>query len=156
MSAWEHKTLNIHRVVLHYKFDNQTRKYNEIAGFIRKEIHDRFKVSWWRGLGFAVLIEDVVIDDHKDELVKYIDDRENAKGTWQWLVTKDSVNKKIIGMHTWASGYLTSVFMETIRYYKGTGEFDIATYKRPKGKLMTILTAMSESRMRVPEFNVTE
>lgn len=59
-------------MILHYKFDNHIKKYEEIAEFIRKEINDNFNVSWWRGLGFAVLIEDVAIDEHKDELVKYI------------------------------------------------------------------------------------
>jgi hypothetical protein len=152
ISAWEHRTLNIHRVVLHYRLSNGTMKHREIDDIVRKEIEGNFKVSWWRGLGFAVLMEDVVIGDHVDELIKYIDDIENPKGTWQWLITKDAINKKIIGMHTWAAGYLTTAFIDAIQYYERKGDYGIETYKRPKGKLMRILTAMSESRMRVPEF----
>jgi len=156
VKVWEHKTLNIHRVVLHYRLGNQTMKYAELAGLVRKEMKDNFKVSWWRGLGFGVLAEDIVIDDDKDELVKLIDDQVNAKGTWQWLITADPVKRRITGMHTWAAGYLTPMFVETARYYKDAGEYDIATYKRPKGKLMNILTAVAGSRMGVEEFHVPE
>lgn len=154
LRVWEHKTFNIHRAILHYRFETECKEYDEIGDLVRKEINDRFKVSWWRGLGYGVVIEELALDGEKDDFLKYIDEKDNPKGTWQWLIIKNTQDKKIIGIHTWALGYLTSIFIETIRYYRHEGYTNIKTYKKPKGKLLKILTTMSESRYRIPEFKI--
>lgn len=154
LNVWEHKTFNIHRAILRYKCMDELLKYDEIGDIVKKEINNKFKIGWWRGFGFGVLIEELKIDKVKDDLLKYIDEKENPKGTWQWLIIKNSKDKNIVGIHTWALGYLTPIFIETINYYKNEGYIDIKLYKKPKGKLLKILTTLSESRYRIPEFKI--
>ena len=54
--VWERKTLNMHRAVLEWTPGGALKSYGEVSGAIRAEVAQRFKVSWWRGMGFGGVI----------------------------------------------------------------------------------------------------
>ena len=93
--------------------------------------------------------------DVNQPLLDYIDERENNKGTWQWLIIKSVKEKQILGVHTWALGYLTPIFRDILKNYKKE-EYQVKTYKKPKDKLLKILTLVSAPRMKISEFNLEE
>jgi len=138
---WEHKTLNIHRVVLEYRPKDRSKKYAESSAFVRSELAQRFKCSWWRGMGFGVVLytdsppEDIAI------CVDDIDGRENPKGTWQWSIFVFSSSRVAIAVHMWANGYLSEVYLQAIKRFESEG-YKMASYKKEKDKLMEFLARL--------------
>jgi len=86
--------LNMHRAVLEWTPGGMPRSYAEITAGIRSEVARRFNVSWWRGMGFGVVI---YLDSPPEGIAACIDDidgRENSRGTWQWSIIVFRQNRR--------------------------------------------------------------
>ena len=82
---WEHKTLNIHRGVLHWRTAERLNGLG-VAERVREQVESRYRVSWWRGFGFGVLIESATAQEQLAGIGEWVDKRANGKGSWQWAV----------------------------------------------------------------------
>jgi hypothetical protein len=145
--VWEHKTLNLHRAVLEWTPSGTPRSYTEITRGVRSEIARRFKVSWWRGLGFGVVIYLNAPPEGIAACVDDIDGRENSRGTWQWSILVLKPSRAAVGVHMWMSGYLSTVYEESLGRFESEG-YRTATCKKEKDKLMQFLTLVHP----LPEF----
>lgn len=145
--VWEHKTLNMHRAVLEWTPHRALRNYGEVSGSIRAEVARRFKVSWWRGMGFGAVVYLPFPPDEMATCVDDIDVRQNSKGTWQWSIFVLKESRAVLGVHMWMSGYLSSVY-ELVLSQCETEGYQVATFKKDKDKLMQFLTSIH----RFPEY----
>ena len=131
--------LNMHRAVLEWTPGGMPRSYAEITAGIRSEVARRFNVSWWRGMGFGVVI---YLDSPPEGIAACIDDidgRENSRGTWQWSIIVFRQNRVAVGVHMWMSGYLSAIYGQTLSRFESEG-YRIATCKKDKDRLMQFLT----------------
>lgn len=136
---WERKTLNIHRGVLHWRPGGNL-TYAEMATEIRRTIKEKFKVSWWRGFGFGVLIEAGTMPSDIASLESSVDARASSKGTWQWTVFACQPAKIAVGVHTWTEGYLSPVFRDLLAGNESQG-WAVGRFKKEKDALMKFLVA---------------
>ena len=151
-SVWEHKTWNVHRGVLCWRPMLEDLTIDELATTVREKVERSFKRSWWRGFGFGVL---VVLDAKPDAfkiIDQFIDTRENAKGTWQWVILVFPKANVAVGVHTWTAGYLSSVFQGLLNAWEATG-FRAESFKKEPDKLMRFLLAAAGPRLRPAEFD---
>lgn len=151
-TIWEHKTLNMHRVVLVWQPEHLPAQYSDIPGIIRGKVEALFKVSWWRGMGFGLVAILPSVPNGIEACVEDIDTRENSKGTWQWSVLFFQKQDAVIGAHMWMQGYLSSTYQQLIQFYESNGN-RVATFKKEKDKLMKFLTSIST--IHLPEYEET-
>jgi len=149
-TVWEHKTLNMHRVVLVWQPQQIPPHYAEIPGIVRAKVGALFKVSWWRGMGFGLLAVLPSVPAGVESCVDDIDTRQNSKGTWQWSILYLSNRHAVIGAHMWMRGYLSGTYHQLIQSYESAGN-KVATFKKEKDKLMKFLS----SAARLPEYTDT-
>src|SRR6266496_3083085 len=137
--VWEHKTFNMHRGVLEWTSGRILKSYGEASGAIRAEVAQRFKVSWWRGMGIGVVI---YLNSPPEGITACLDDidgRENSRGTWQWSIIVFRQSRVAVGVHMWMSGYLSTVYEQTLSRFESEG-YRVASCKKEKDKLMQFLT----------------
>jgi hypothetical protein len=139
--VWEHKTFNIHRAVLEWTPGGTGRTYAEMSPAIRAEVARRLKVSWWRGMGFGIVVHLAAVPQGLEACLDDIDGRANSRGTWQWSVFVLERNRAAIGAHMWMSGYLSVVYNALLQVCELEG-YQIASCKKEKDKLMRFLTAI--------------
>ncbi len=149
-TVWEHKTLNMHRVVLVWQPEQSPSQYSKIPEIVRAKVEALFKVSWWRGMGFGLVAILPSAPNGVKVCVDDIDTRENSKGTWQWSVLHFQEHGAVIGAHMWMQGYLSSTYQQLIQSYESDGN-KVATFKKEKDKLMKFLT----SAVLLPEYDET-
>jgi hypothetical protein len=147
-TVWEHKTLNMHRVVLVWQPEQTPSQYSEISGIVRAKVEALFKVPWWRGMGFGLVAILPAVPGRVELCVDDIDTRNNSKGTWQWSVLFLQQHSAVIGAHMWMQGYLSSTYQQIIQSCEADGN-KVATFKKEKDKLMKFLT----STVRLPEYD---
>ena len=154
-SVWEHKTLNMHRGVLHYRPERRDTTISELNTRVLEMRAAQFRVSWWRGFGFGVLVDIGRMPEDMESIGECIDPIENVKGNWQWIIVICDDPKAVIAMHTWVQGYLTPVYRGLLQHYKTSG-YPVKSLKKEKGKLMRFLTIVGRSRLLPPDFEVDE
>ena len=137
--VWEHKTLNLHRAILEWTPSGMPGSHAEITRGIRTEVAQRFKISWWRGLGFGAVIYLNAPPEGIAACVDDIDGRENPRGTWQWSIIVLRPTRAAVGVHMWISGYLSAVYEQILARFESEG-YRTATCKKEKDKLMQFLT----------------
>jgi hypothetical protein len=137
--VWEHKTLNLHRAVLEWTPANRPTRYAEITAGIRSEVARRFRVSWWRGMGFGAVIYLDAAPADIASCVEDIDGRQNPRGTWQWSIVVFKPLLVAAGVHMWISGYLSDVYERILGRLESDG-FRITSCKKDKDMLMKFLT----------------
>lgn len=137
---WEHKTLNIHRAIIHSSNTDQT--YPEISMSVRNKIDEKFKVSWWRGFGYGAIIDVPTLPNDNETIEDSIDTRDNKNGTWQWIILVCQEPKSIIAVHTWMAGFLTPIYEALISSYRAEG-YEVGSFKKEKDKLMKFITKVS-------------
>jgi hypothetical protein len=150
--VWELKTLNLHRGVLHWRLGASPGSYAELAAEIRRAVRRYFRVSWWRGFGFGVLIESPAIPADISAIEEAIDTRASGLGTWQWTVFACEPQQFAVGVHTWTAGYLSPVYRDVISSFESRG-WTVGSFKKEKDRLMQfLLTVASIKGYRVQEF----
>lgn len=139
--SWEYKTFNIHRGVL-YLCPKFSINYSRFAEEVRQKLLSRYKVSWWRGFAFGVVLEVKSIPDDLQTIIDSIDVRNNKKGTWQWVILICHEQKITIAVHTWMAGLLTPVYQEVLKICKSSG-YEVKNIKKEKDKVMNFLIKIS-------------
>ncbi len=140
-TLWEHKTLNIHRAILHWSPISKL-TYPDISEAVRNKINKKFKVSWWRGFAYGIIIDVPSMPDGIDIIDDSIDTRDNKNGTWQWIVLECLEPKSIVAVHTWMSGFLTPIYESLLSNYRSQG-YEVGDFKKEKDKVMNFLTKVS-------------
>lgn len=138
---WEHKTLNIHRAILQWTPQAKL-PYSAIHEQLRNKISEEYKVSWWRGFGFGVILNVHSIPDRIELIEDTVDIRDNRKGTCQWVIIVCQEPKFVIAVHTWMSTFLTPIYESLIAHYQDQG-YNVADFKKEKDKMMKLLTRLS-------------
>jgi len=141
-NIWEHRTLNLHRGVLHAPAVAST-SWTELAQQVREISQRSFQVRWWRGFGFGVVIETLRLPQDVEHAIEAIDVRANRLGTWQWLIIAASADQAVIGLHTWKEGYLSSVFRALVDYYCRR-EYFVGTFTKEPDRLLQFLLEVGE------------
>ncbi len=149
---WEYKTFNLHRGVLHWLPAGEPAIGSPLAERVREQVEARFRVSWWRGFGFGVIVESAAIPQDLTAIEASIDIRANGKGTWQWTVFVCPPSRIAIGVHTWVEGFLTSTYRQLIDHYQGSG-YTVTSARKEKDGVMRVLTAAASLKgIRFREF----
>ncbi len=115
--SWEHKTWNIHRGVIHWRTALEALNPDQIFAVVRDHVFEIYKMRWWRGFAFGVVLEAHVVPEESRDLATLIDMAENPEGTWQWLLCVCHPLRAAIGFHTWSSGYLTPTYSELLEAF---------------------------------------
>ncbi len=150
--VWEHKTLNIHRGLLHWQ-PGEAVPFRAMAVRIRQQAEALFRVSWWRGFGFGAVLEVPSVPPDLPSIEAAVDGRENPKGTWQWTVLACEPARIAVGVHTWAEGYLTPVYRAVLDGYASRG-FEAKPFKKEMDKLLQFLMPLARLRgFRIDEID---
>ena len=140
--VWEHKTLNMHRGVLHWRPRDAPAAYGDVTSAVRAKVAECFKRSWWRGFGFGVVVELDRMPAGIEAADDDIDTRDNRKGTWQWSVLAFREPQVALGIHTWTHGYLTEVYTLLLAHYESQG-YRVGGFTKEKDALLRFLSAVS-------------
>jgi hypothetical protein len=136
---WERRNLNMHRLVGQWSLP-QSLEATDLGTEARAAIGRHFRRAWWRGLAWGVVVEVPDITLTPSDVKELIDVRENARGTWQWLVFVSPAKKTVLAAHTWIEGYLSPVYRGLLGQLQERA-FQIMSVRREKDGLMRVLTA---------------
>ena len=151
-TAWEHRTLNMHRGVLRWRPARATVPVEEIEQAVRERVRETFRIGFLRGFGFGALIELDTIPRDVDALEATTDTRRRIKGVWQWTVLVCRKEKLALGTHMWMEGYLTPVFRALLAHYAVLG-FQTGAFKKEKDRFLAFLTGAARLKgFRLREF----
>lgn len=116
--TWEHKTWNIHRGVIHWRTSLEKLNPDQVFAVVRDHIFETYKMRWWRGFAFGVILEAHVIPEDSRDLATLLDMAPNPEGVWQWLICVCHPLKAAVGFHTWSAGYLTPTYTELLEAFR--------------------------------------
>jgi hypothetical protein len=145
---WELRNLNMHRVVGLLRADQAVTDVKQFDTDIRTVLGRAFKRAWWRGIAYGVVADVGPLFVSPDDLKILVDGRENAKGTMQWVVLVDGETHKVVGVHTWIEGYLSSVYRAVLQSLADQGH-QVTSVMKEKDGLMRVLTGVADARAAV-------
>ncbi|MFC1672258.1 hypothetical protein ACFL01_03890, partial [Planctomycetota bacterium] len=58
----------------------------DVTALVRDKVKETYKISWWRGFAFGVILEFPTAPEGLATVNDSIDTIENGKGTWQWTI----------------------------------------------------------------------
>jgi hypothetical protein len=147
--VWEHKTFNMHRDVVQWRLTQEPPSFEQMVRAVSTQVQQSFRLSWWRGFAFGVLIESPAIPQDAANIEATIDTPANSKGTWQWTILACPQARIALGVHAWAEVYLSPVYRGLIAHYEAMG-FQVGSFKEEKDKLVQFLTTVG--KLKGPEF----
>jgi len=140
---WEYRTLNRHRVVAHWSARRGFANLDELGRSVRQMISAHFKAAWWRGLAFGAVVDVVSLNMKGAELEKLVDVRDNAQGTFQWVVVRSSLDPVALGVHTWMEGFLSPAYRSILRGLADSG-YRVASVRREKTGATKVLFDLAD------------
>ena len=143
---WELRNLNMHRVVGLLQTDRRLSDARTLDAARRGELAGSFKRAWWRGIAYGVVVKADVPALSTEDLKILVDERENSRGTMQWVVLVSSAGNAT-GVHTWLEGFLSPVYRAVIEALSRSG-CRISSVMKEKDGLMRVLTAVADARAR--------
>lgn len=146
-TIWEHKTFNLHRGVVHWRPREPNVTLSTAIDEIRKQVTASYRRSWWRGFAFGALIELALLPDDISAIADPVDTRSASQGTWQWTVVVCGEPRIVVATHTWAEGYLTSIYRSLLAHYEAL-QYEVSSFKKEKDRLMQFVAAVSKLRGR--------
>ena len=141
-SFWEHKTLNVHRGVVRWRPQAAPESAAQVERSVRAAVGMTYRISWWRGFGFGVLLELDHCPEALAEVANLIDVYSRRRGVWQWTILMITRQKAAFGVHAWTEGYLAPVYRNLIDCLRGQG-WTCQSHKRDWGRWMRFLRAVS-------------
>ena len=148
-TLWQHKTLNIHRGIIHWDQTANAATMDKARDEVRHVVQSRFRPTWLRGFGFGAVITMSEIDDSYKNVADLIDARNNSKGTWQWIVLYLPVPRAALGVCTWTEGYLAPVYQDILARLRKSGHF----CESHKKDMDAVLKALSSIRKLSPTYH---
>jgi hypothetical protein len=148
-TIWERKTLNMHRGVLNFTPLRKELLLSEITDAVREQVANSFRISWWRGFAFGVIIEAPFLPADVAALVDAIDTRTHGKGCWQRTIFACEPLKVAVGVHTWMEVALTPAFRAALDHFQSLG-YKAGSFKKEKDRLMQFLT--TPGGLNLPDF----
>jgi hypothetical protein len=145
---WERRNLNLHRVVGLWSRPPAPRAEESDSLPVRAALGRHFRRSWWRGLAFGVIVESDEVLLGPEASKELIDGRENAAGTWQWLVQVAPARKVVVGVHTWIEGFLSPLYRGLLDGL--AREYQVVSLRKDRDGLMRLLTSVKPGLF--PEF----
>lgn len=143
---WQHKTLNLHRGILHWDATSSPVTLDQIQSEVRSVVRECFCPSWWRGFGFGAIVSLADADDSFGRVVDLVDARNNGKGTWQWIVLHFPESQAAFGICTWTEGYLAPVYRDLIAAFQAAGIICDSHKKDMDAVMKTLLTIQKHLR----------
>ncbi|MBO0698250.1 MAG: hypothetical protein J2P46_07645 [Zavarzinella sp.] len=140
---WEHKTLNIHRGVIHWDATATDDTLADVREEVRAVVARYFRPAWWRGFGFGTVVSLGHADESFGRAAELIDVRNNRRGTWQWLALHFPKLREAVGVCTWTEGYLAPVYRDLLEALRGAG-FRCQSYQRDMDALVKHLVTVAE------------
>jgi len=146
-SFWELRNLNMHRVVGLLRAERRVTDARTLDAELRGALARNFKRAWWRGIAYGVVAVNDTPAFTPDDLKILVDERENSRGTMQWVVLVAGAGRKATGVHTWVEGFLSPVYRTVLQALSREG-FEISSVMKEKDGLMRVLTAVGDARAR--------
>jgi len=143
---WELRNLNMHRVVGLLQTDRRLTDARTLDAELRGELARSFKRAWWRGIAYGVVVKADVPALTTEDLKILVDERENSRGTMQWVVLVSNAGQAT-GVHTWIEGFLSPVYRTVLEALSRSG-CRISSVMKEKDGLMRVLTAVADARAR--------
>lgn len=135
-SLWRRKTANIFRGVLEVECSGLNAEQSEVL--VRDLVLGEFSPGFFVPFAFGAVLHYSQKAPSPEDLQGLIDDRAQAKGTWQWVIAVDEAAGRAFGVHTWTNGYLTPVYESLLKHYERVGLIS-STRTKPPGKFFTRL-----------------
>jgi hypothetical protein len=145
---WERRNLNIHRVVGLWSYRGSRLDAQSFAAAVRATLGKHFRRSWWRGLGFGIVVESDDVLLAPEDSRGLIDGRENSQGTWQWLVQLAPRRRAAVGVHNWIEGFLSPMYRGLLDEL--ARENQVVSLRKERDGLMRLLTSVKPGLF--PEF----
>ena len=147
---WEHKTLNIHRGVLHWRPTDQFSSLTQMSERVREQAESRFRVAWWRGFAFGALIEAETIPRIFPPWRTGSTHGRTGGGHGSGR-SASATAEVAVGVHTWTEGLLSPVYRDLLDCY-GSLNYEVGSFRKEKDQFMKFLTAAA----RLKGFRFTE
>src|SRR5215510_8864953 len=90
---WELRNLNMHRVVGLLRAERRFADVRTLDAELRGTLARNFKRAWWRGIAYGAVVKGDVAPLATDDLKILVDERENSRGTMQWVVLVSNAGK---------------------------------------------------------------
>ena len=145
---WERRNLNLHRVVGLWSCRGERLDARTLAASVRTTLRAHFRRSWWRGLGFGIVVESDDVLLSPEDSGELIDGRENAQGTWQWLVQVAPPRRAAVGVHNWVEGFLSPIYRDLLGELARGNQ--VISLRKERDGLMRLLTSVKPGVF--PEF----
>jgi hypothetical protein len=150
--VWEHKTLNIHRGVLHWQTADACADLTNLPELIRANVKASFRISWLRGFAFGVLIESDARPLDRSIIEDWIDIRARLGGTWQWTIYACPPARTVVAVHTWQEGFLSPIYRSLLERYH-TMDYLVSSSRKENEPAWPILAPVTMLQgMMVREF----
>jgi len=153
-SFWELRNLNMHRVVGYHRALRRYSEPRELERDIRATVSRHFKRSWWRGMAYGVVVHPVSLDSLASVL-DIVDNRDNRRGTLQWVVAISPDSRAAVAVHTWIEGYLSPVYRQILERLERE-RVDVSSMTRPRDGLAGVLFDVADLRAAAISFNVKD
>ena len=140
---WQHKTLNIHRGVMHWDATGRSCQLSEVRLQVREVVRECFRPSWWRGFGFGVVVSLSQLDESFQDVAQLVDVRNQRRGVWQWVVLHLPAVQIATGICTWTEGYLAPVYRDLLLALQKSG-FECHSHQRDMDALLKTLRDIHE------------
>jgi hypothetical protein len=98
---------------------------------LRKEIRAQFRVSFLRGFGFGVFLND--FDVPPEFVENCIDNTTRRGGACQWMIAARARDRQALGVHMWQKGRMTPVYEAMLAGLRQRGFTVVNRARGPKG-----------------------
>ena len=133
------KNLNVHRCIL---IADLSETQTVAADQIRAAVERCQPASWFRGMGFGVVLQVNSVEEVGSLYAGAVDIRSRRSGTWQWTILHSNHEKVAQGFHTWTRGITSDVFQAILRKFHAE-HYRVSDQKIPMDRLMSVATRWS-------------
>ena len=143
-----HKTFKMHRCVL---LANPEQEINRTAEEIRAIVLSYQKSSFFRGMGFGVILKVASIAAVQEEFQSSINTATKSQGIWQWTILHSSKDRQAIGFHTWTEGFISDIFRSILIQFSSDG-YRVSDHKAEMAGFFKFMTKWTPQGRLIPQY----
>ena len=128
--AREYSSYNCHRAILELRGKGRSFSKDDFK-VLRKEIRKHFRISFLKGFGFGVFLDD--FDVPAEVVEACVDNTSGVGGACQWVIAARERGKQALGVHMWQKGKMTGVYEEMLARLTHRGFSVVNRARSPQG-----------------------